>query len=99
MPSHFGTMKGKMSAKVEPMKKGKKVTIKEEKMEEMPPMKKPTAPKRKGKGKMPTREELEKMTAAQLRDHIKAMGETVKGASKMKKASLIDAIEEIHSRM
>lgn len=98
MPSHFGTRKG-APIKAEPVKKGKKVTIKEGGAEEIPPANKPSAPKRKGKAKMPSREELEKMTAAQLRQHLKDMGETVKGAGKMKKAGLIDAIEEIHGRM
>lgn len=98
MPSHFGTRKA-APIKAEPVKKGKKVTIKEGGAEEMPPSKKPAAPKRKGKSKMPSREELEKMTAGQLRQHLKDMGETVKGSGKMKKAGLIDAIEEIHERM
>ena len=57
------------------------------------------APSRKSKPKMPSREELGKMSVGALRQHLKDMGETVKGSSKMKKAALIDAIDDIHRRM
>ena len=75
----------------------KKAVVAKMKQQTLPEMM--DKPKKTAKQKMPSKEELEKMTASQLRQHLKDMGQKVPGASKMKKADLVKVIDKIHKKM